>query len=173
MQPNHTTPAATSSWSRKAPGALRPLNEKFPDESIQGGWIALLPFPKIPTYKNCFLPAKISRTVFFLSILPKPLYSNLGKMYKSFDKSLTFSLSHATLYCKSSRFIHIKPLFDFIFRPATHPIHFAADSPRQNHRCAAWAVFFFFTNKILCSCSIFQNLFLVVDCTTVKCYSCA
>ena len=39
------------------------------------------------------------------------------------------------------------------------------------HRCAAWAVFFFFTNKILCSCSIFQNLFLVVDCTTSKCYS--
>ena len=34
------------------------------------------------------------------------------------------------------------------------------------------SVFFFFTNKILCSCSIFQNLFLVVDCTTSKCYSC-
>jgi len=31
-----------------------------------------------------------------------------------------------------------------INRPATHPIHFAADLPRQNHRCAAWAVFFFF-----------------------------
>ena len=60
-----------------------------------------------------------------------------------------------------------------IYRPATHPIHFAADSPDKIHRCAAWAVFFFFTNKILCSCSIFQNLFFVVDCTTVKCYSCA
>ena len=60
-----------------------------------------------------------------------------------------------------------------IYRPATHPIHFAANSPRQNHRCAAWAVFFFFTNKILCSCSIFQNLFSVVDCTPSKCYSCA
>ena len=60
-----------------------------------------------------------------------------------------------------------------IYRPATHPIHFAAYFTRQNHRCAAWAVFFFFTNKILCSCSIFQNLFLVVDCTTAKCYSCA
>ena len=58
-----------------------------------------------------------------------------------------------------------------IYRPATHPIHFAADSPDKIHRCAAWAVFFFFTNKILCSCSIFQNLFLVVDCTTSKCYS--
>ena len=58
-----------------------------------------------------------------------------------------------------------------INRPATHPIHFAAYFTRQNHRCAAWAVFFFFTNKILCSCSIFQNLFSVVDCTTSKCYS--
>ena len=60
-----------------------------------------------------------------------------------------------------------------IYRSATHPIHFAADSPDKIHRCAAWAVFFFSTNKILCSCSIFQNLFFVVDCTTVKCYSCA
>ena len=60
-----------------------------------------------------------------------------------------------------------------IYRPATHPIHFAADSPDKIHRCAAWAVFFFFTNKILCSCSIFQNLFLAVDRTTLKCYSCA
>ena len=33
-----------------------------------------------------------------------------------------------------------------IYRPATHPIYFAADSPRQNHRCAAWAVFFFSGN---------------------------
>ena len=55
-------------------------------------------------------------------------------------------------------------------RPATHPIYFAVDSPDKIHRCAAWAVFFFFTNKILCSCSIFQNLFLVVDRTTSKCY---
>ena len=60
-----------------------------------------------------------------------------------------------------------------IYRPATHPIHFAAYFTRQNHRCAAWVVFFFFTNKILCSCSIFQNLFLVVDRTTSKCYFCA
>ena len=30
-----------------------------------------------------------------------------------------------------------------IYRPATHPIHFAADSPDKIHRCAAWAVFFF------------------------------
>jgi len=30
-----------------------------------------------------------------------------------------------------------------IYRPATHPINFAADSPDKIHRCAAWAVFFF------------------------------
>ena len=36
-----------------------------------------------------------------------------------------------------------------IYRPATHPIHFAADSPRQNHRCAAWAVFFFCGERTL------------------------
>ena len=57
--------------------------------------------------------------------------------------------------------------------PATHPIHFAAYFPRQNHRCAAWVVFFFFTNKILCSCSIFQNSFLIVDSTALRRYSCA
>ena len=60
-----------------------------------------------------------------------------------------------------------------IYRPATHPIHFAAVSPDKIHRCAAWAVFFFFTNKILCGCTSLWNLFLVVDCTTPKCYSCA
>ena len=57
--------------------------------------------------------------------------------------------------------------------PRNTPDSFCRRFARQNHRCAAWAVFFFFTNKILCSCSIFQNLFLVVDCTTTKCYSCA
>ena len=31
-----------------------------------------------------------------------------------------------------------------IYRPATHPIHFAADSPDKIHRCAAWAIFFFY-----------------------------
>ena len=56
--------------------------------------------------------------------------------------------------------------------PRNTPDLFCRRFTRQNHRCAAWAVFFFFTNKILCSCSIFQNLFLVVDCTTSKCYSC-
>ena len=56
--------------------------------------------------------------------------------------------------------------------PRNTPDSFCRRFTRQNHRCAAWAVFFFFTNKILCSCSIFQNLFLVVDCTTSKCYSC-
>ena len=57
--------------------------------------------------------------------------------------------------------------------PRNTPDSFCRRFTRQNHRCAAWAVFFFFTNKILCSCSIFQNLFLVVDRTTAKCYSCA
>ena len=57
--------------------------------------------------------------------------------------------------------------------PRNTPDLFCRRFTRQNHRCAAWAVFFFFTNKILCSCSIFQNLFLVVDRTTSKCYSCA
>ena len=33
-----------------------------------------------------------------------------------------------------------------IYRPATHPIYFAADSPDKIHRCAAWAVFFFMGN---------------------------
>ena len=55
--------------------------------------------------------------------------------------------------------------------PRNTPDSFCRRFTRQNHRCAAWAVFFFFTNKILCSCSIFQNLFLVVDRTTSKCYS--
>ena len=32
---------------------------------------------------------------------------------------------------------------DRTYRPATHPIYFAADSPDKIHRCAAWAVFFF------------------------------
>jgi hypothetical protein len=54
--------------------------------------------------------------------------------------------------------------------PRNTPDQFCRRFTRQNHRCAAWAVFFFFTNKILCSCSIFQNLFLVVDYTTTKCY---
>ena len=45
-------------------------------------------------------------------------------------------------------------------------------TPTKFFACCG-AAFFFFTNKILCSCSIFQNLFLVVDCTTSKCYSCA
>ena len=57
--------------------------------------------------------------------------------------------------------------------PRNTPDSFCRRFTRQNHRCAAWAVFFFFTNKILCSCSIFQNLFLVVGRTTSKCYSCA
>ena len=44
-------------------------------------------------------------------------------------------------------------------------------TPTKSFACTAWAVFFFLTNKILCSCTIFQKSFLVVDCTTSKCYS--
>ena len=57
--------------------------------------------------------------------------------------------------------------------PRNTPDSFCRRFTRQNHRCAAWAVFFFFTNKILCGCSIFQNLFSVVDFTASKCCSCA
>ena len=35
------------------------------------------------------------------------------------------------------------------YRPATHPIYFAADSPDKIHRCAAWAVFFFYGKRTL------------------------
>ena len=57
--------------------------------------------------------------------------------------------------------------------PRNTPDSFCRRFTRQNYRCAAWAVFFFFTNKILCSCTNFQNSLSVVDCTTSKCYSCA
>ena len=57
--------------------------------------------------------------------------------------------------------------------PRNTPDSFCRRFPRQNHRCAAWAVFFFFTNKILCGCLILRNLFSAVGCTTSKCYSCA
>ena len=79
-------------------------------------------------------------------------------------------IANPTNFVKSTERRGFDPNEDF-YRPATHPIHFAAVSPDKIHRYAAWTVFFFFTNKILCSCSIFQNLFLVVDCTTSKCYS--
>ena len=57
--------------------------------------------------------------------------------------------------------------------PRNTPDLFCRRFTRQNHRCAAWAVFFFSTNKILCSCTNLRNLFSVVGCTTSKCYSCA
>ena len=57
--------------------------------------------------------------------------------------------------------------------PRNTPDSFCRRFTRQNHRCAAWAVFFFSTNKILCSCTNLQNSFLVVDYTTSKCYPCA
>ena len=56
--------------------------------------------------------------------------------------------------------------------PRNTPDLFCRRFTRQNHRCAAWAVFFFFTNKILCSCTNLRKSFWVVDCTTSKCYYC-
>ena len=56
--------------------------------------------------------------------------------------------------------------------PRNTPDLFCRRFTRQNHRCAAWAVFFFFTNKILCSCTNLRKSFLVVDYTTSKCYTC-
>ena len=73
---------------------------------------------------------------------------------------------------RRSHFLLFKTLFGVPIPPRNTPDSFCRRFTRQNHRCAAWVVFFFFTNKILCSCSIFQNLFLVVDSTTAKCYSC-
>ena len=51
------------------------------------------------------------------------------------------------------------------------PDSFCRCFTRQNHRCAAWAVFF--TNRTLCGCTILRNSISVVDYTTSKCYSCA
>ena len=45
-------------------------------------------------------------------------------------------------------------------------------TPTKSFACTAWAVFFFFTNKILCSCTNLRKSFWVVDCTTSKCYYC-
>ena len=57
------------------------------------------------------------------------------------------------------------------YRPATHPIHFAADSPDKI--IAALHGRYFFTNRTLCGCTNLRILFTVVDRTTSKCYSCA
>ena len=67
----------------------------------------------------------------------------LGVLYNSFDKSLTFDFSHATLYHKSDHFTYIKPVFDFIFRPAATPNHFAAIHLRQNPLALARRIFYF------------------------------
>ena len=67
----------------------------------------------------------------------------LGVLYNSFDKSLTFDFVHATLYCKSDHFTYIKPPFDFIFRPAATPNHFAAIHLRQNPLAPARRIFYF------------------------------
>ena len=55
--------------------------------------------------------------------------------------------------------------------PRNTPDSFCRRFTRQNHRCAAWAVFF--TNRTLCGCTILWNSLLIVDNTTSKRYSCA
>ena len=57
--------------------------------------------------------------------------------------------------------------------PRNTPDSFCRRFTRQNHRCAAWAVFFFFTNKILCGCTILRNSLSVVGSTASKRYFCA
>ena len=57
------------------------------------------------------------------------------------------------------------------YRPATHPIHFADDSPDKI--IAALHGRYFFTNRTFCGCAVLRNSFSVVDRTTSKCYSCA
>ena len=58
-----------------------------------------------------------------------------------------------------------------INRPATHPIHFAADSPDKI--IAALHGRYFFTNRTLCGCTVLWNSLSVVYSTTSKRYSCA
>ena len=81
---------------------------------------------------------------------------------------LTYSTNHDILYHKSHwtcrlianllqkwLVITVRPTTSVrksprrIYRPATHPIHFAADSPDKIHRYAAWAVFFFYGKRTL------------------------
>ena len=72
---------------------------------------------------------------------------------------MIFSITNPTelvdwlqIFCKSGWLSPWDPplqwgkVHERIYRPATHPIYFAADSPDKIHRCAAWAVFFFMGN---------------------------
>ena len=43
----------------------------------------------------------------------------------------------------------VRKVHERTYRPATHPIHFAAVSPDKIHRYAAWAVFFFYGKRTL------------------------
>ena len=58
-----------------------------------------------------------------------------------------------------------------IYRPATHPIHFAADSPDKI--IAALRGRYFLQIEPYVVVQISEFLFIVVSCTTSKCYSCA
>ena len=104
------------------------------------------------SYYHCFTTIKF----------PKPSWRTPQSMIPSIANPTALAVNDCT--------VRVYSLWRFL-PPRNTPDLFCRRFTRQNHRCAAWAVFFFFTNKILCSCSIFQNLFSVVDCTTSKCYS--
>ena len=72
---------------------------------------------------------------------------------------------------RRSHFLLFKTLCGVPIPSRNTPDSFCRCFTRQNHRCAAWAVFF--TNRTFCGCVVLRNLFSVVDCTTQKCYSCA
>ena len=95
---------------------------------------------------------------------------NFAKPSWRTPQSMIPFIANPTKFVEKYRMARIYSPWRFL-PPRNTPDLFCRRFTRQNHRCAAWAVFFFFTNKLLCSCSIFQNLFLVVDCTTSKCYS--
>ena len=103
------------------------------------------------SYYHCFTTIKF----------PKPSWRTPQSMIPSTANPTALAVNDCT--------VRVYSLWRFL-PPRNTPDLFCRRFTRQNHRCAAWAVFFFFTNKILCSCSIFQNLFLVVDRTTSKCY---
>ena len=99
----------------------------------------MLQFPVDKSYYHCFSTINFTKpswrilhtVVFFLWI---PLLLWIG--YKPSTR------------CGRVHFEHCLTV-DYpwkIYRPATHPINFAADSPDKIHRCAAWAVFFFMGN---------------------------
>ena len=93
------------------------------------------------SYYHCFTTIKF----------PKPSWRT--------PQSMIPSIANPTKFVEKYRTVRVYSPWRFL-PPRNTPDLFCRRFTRQNHRCAVWAVFFFFTNKILCSCSIFQNLFL-------------